>query len=257
MAGSKNFRVLIVTNPYKIKALEFMKEMSEKFPGKIDISNDARLIGATNQILVGPDDVFYVINSDGHGMANAVESFLATRGAGDLAGKNVGVVGSGGAARGIIHELAKRISRKAGGTLTIFNRTVEKAEELVKTFAPYFPHVALEAQPLSALSELAVTKDLLVSSITSGDPLNELGVYSLLKPNALIVDANYGDNSVLEANAKASGRHDLDIHDGRGMVVEGYIVPSQRMAKLWDYKVPTKVYSTIGQMFGYNPKISI
>ncbi|MEI8361442.1 MAG: hypothetical protein WCG01_04905 [bacterium] len=248
--GGKHFRVLTVTNPHKVVALEYFKKLQISHPDKIDISQDALEIGATNQILVGPDNVLHVINSDGRGMANAIENLLVSNAKG-LAGKKVGIIGAGGAARGIIYEISKRVSQVPGGCVTVFNRTPEKVIELVNEFTAYFPGLKLEAKKLADLPELSLVQDVIVSSITSGNPLADFAVYGELPDNTLIVDANYGSNSILFADAQKAGRSDLRIFDGSGMVVEGYIIPSKELAKLWGYEVSMEIYQTIGKLFDY------
>lgn len=253
-AGAKNFRVLTITNPYKIRALEYFRIQAKRFPGRVVISPDAERIGATNQILVGPDSVFHVINSDGQGMLNAIETYLADMGVGNLEDKKIGVIGAGGAARGIVYGLVKRTS-KGRGRVTLFNRTVGKAIELACEFTEFFPTAKIAVHPLDDLARVAVGLDVLVSSITEGDPLLDHSIYGLLPSNTLIVDANYGEKSVLADNAKkqAPGSN-LTVRDGRGMVVEGYIIPSRVLATLWGYEVPSSVYEKIGTLFGYKPR---
>lgn len=249
--GSAHFRVLSITNPYKIEALGFFADLAESRKN-VYLEKDARQIGATNQILIGPDNSFHVINSDGRGMLNAVETFLADRSQGALSGKSVGLIGAGGAARGIGYELAKRL--KGTGSLMIYNRTLGRGVEFSKELSAYFPDSAIEARPLGELAHTAAEHDVLISAITGGDPLADTQAYRTLSPDTLVVDANYGANSLLARHAKEAGRDDLAVYDGAGMVVEGYIIPSQELAKLWGYEVPYEVYRTIGAIFGYTPK---
>jgi shikimate dehydrogenase len=245
--GNRHFRVLAVTNPYKVMAYNYFKTLQALHPDRIDIPEDASKIGAVNQILVDKNNMFHLMNSDGQGMADAVENFLGSR----LAGKKIGVIGAGGAARGVLYEIAKRVSLKSAGSVAVFNRTFDKAQALVVEFAAYFPKVKLTAENIERLPWIAPQQDILIFSITSGDPLREYRVYETLPPKTLIVDANYGDQSVLSKNAAFSGRSDIDIHDGRGMVIEGYAIPSKRLAELWGKKVFDEVYQTIAEMFNY------
>lgn len=251
--GNQHFRVLTITNPHKVEAYNYLSKLALDWPGRIIISEDAKRIGATNQILIGPDNVFHVINSDGQGMANAIESFLAQDSLGRLAGHNVAVLGSGGAGRGIIYELAKRLAVDSQSSLTVFNRTLIKAEDLVSEYRVYFPGLKFEARPLSDLVGLAAKAEVVVSSLTEGDPLADSNIYRILPDKALIVDANYGANSVFAQHAKESGRTGVSIHDGAGMVVEGYRIPSGELAKLWNYHVSNDVYGQISRLFGYVP----
>lgn len=254
--GEKMFRVLTITNPYKVDALHFYQHLFESEPDRVEISEDAKKIGATNQILVGPDDVFHVINSDGRGMVRSIESFLQSASRGELPGKRVGLIGAGGAGRGIAYEIAKRLSGTEGGTLAIFNRTKEKALALAREFGQYFPDVAMGGHGLDELSNLIKNQEVIVSSITEGDPLLDNNVYPALPRDTLMVDANYGANSVMGAHARAAGRDDLEVYDGAGMVVEGYTIPSRELAELWGYTVPDEIYKKIGAMFGYEPKLT-
>jgi|GEM_PF-4850172 shikimate 5-dehydrogenase len=252
--GAKNFRVLTITNPYKIRALEYFQDKAKKFSNRVVISADAERIGATNQILIGPNNVFHVINSDGQGMARAIDTYLNSMGLSDLKDKNVGVIGAGGAALGIIDELVKQTAGR--GSVTIFNRTVEKAVEAARKNRALFPDAKVFAHPLDDLALIAPDQDVLVSSITEGDPLFDHHVYELLPSGTLIVDANYGAKSALAGNAKKQApKNNLAIYDGSGMVVEGYIIPSKALSKLWGYDVSPAIYKKIGSLFGYKPKL--
>jgi len=252
-SGAEHFRVLTITNPYKMDALEYFRNKIRKFPERVSISSDAERIGATNQILVGPDSVFHVINSDGQGMANAIETYLLTdlkrR---ELRNRSIGIIGAGGAARGIAYELAKRVN-KGHGSIALFNRTESKAIELAGEINQFFHKVQITAHSLDELPKLARILDILVSSITEGDPLSEYQVYKTLLPRTLLVDVNYGKNSFLVSNMEQAGRTDLIIRDGRGMVVEGYIIPSRELSGIWEYDVHSSIYETIGALFSYKP----
>lgn len=107
------FRGLSVTIPYKEAVLPFLDEIDE----------EAMQIGAVNTItfrggkLIGS-------NTDGR----AVLQLL-----GDVRGKKVFVLGAGGAARAVAYTLCK-----AGGEVTIFNRTEERAKKLASEFGCYY-----------------------------------------------------------------------------------------------------------------------
>lgn len=255
--GKSRFRVLAVTNPYKVDAYRYFRALQTAQPERIVISGNAAKIGAVNMILIDPDNVFHLFNSDGRGMAHAVENYRG----GSLAGEKVVILGAGGAARAILHEIAARVSAAPGGSVVLFNRTFGKARELVEGFASDFPDVSLRAERMENLTafyeqeaSLAVRQDILISSITAGDPLSDYRVYPALPPDALIVDANYGVNSVFFQNAATAGRSDLNIHDGRGMVIEGYVIPSKLASRLWGREVPDHVYQKIAAIFGYGVK---
>lgn len=251
-AGNALFRILTITNPYKVDALNHFKELKAAYPRRVEVDIDAERIGATNQILVGPDNVFHVINSDGKGMVQSIERHLTEAKMGQLAGKRVLLIGAGGAARGIAYEVAKGLGEQ--GVFSIANRTAEKAVKLAEELRSFFPSCAISGYPLEELLRLAGEHEVFVSSVTEGDLLQ--GVYAAFPRGALVVDANYGLKSVLAAGAKKAGRYDLHVKDGSGMVVEGYVIASQELGKLWGYTVPAGVYEKIGGMFSYIPKVA-
>ncbi len=253
--GKRHFRVLVVTNPYKVESFRHFHALHAIYPERIVITDGVANIGAVNMILIDQDDVFHLVNSDGQGMGNAVENFLG----GSLAGRRVCILGAGGAARAVLYEIARRVSAGPGGSVVLFNRTFEKGQKLIEEFAPYFPELHLSAEKMENLKAfyeqdalLCDRQDVLITSITSGDPLLDYRIYETFKPGVLIVDANYGDNFVLSRNAAYAGRNDLNIHDGRGMVIEGYVIPSKMEAEFWKREISGEVYQKIAALFGYS-----
>ncbi len=100
-----------LTMPHKITVLPYLDELSEA----------AAIIGAVNTIVVREDGSLFGENTDGKGFVEA----LARHGE-RPAGKNIVILGAGGAARAIAVECAL-----AGAALiTVVNRTASKAEGL-------------------------------------------------------------------------------------------------------------------------------
>lgn len=99
-----------LTMPHKIRAIPYLDELSEA----------ARIIGAVNTIVV-KDGKLFGENTDGKGFVQAITNKGIT-----LGGKQVVILGAGGAAKAIAVECAL-----AGAShICIFNRTKEKAEKL-------------------------------------------------------------------------------------------------------------------------------
>ena len=99
-----------LTMPHKIRAIPYLDELSEA----------ARIIGAVNTIVV-KDGKLFGENTDGKGFVQALSNKGITPD-----GKQVVILGAGGAAKAIAVECAL-----AGAShVCIFNRTKEKAEEL-------------------------------------------------------------------------------------------------------------------------------
>jgi shikimate dehydrogenase len=88
-----------------------------------DINRDARLIGAVNTVnREGEKLVGY--NTDGKGFIKSLREDAKV----DPKGKNILILGAGGAARG----LAIQLSLEKTNRIVIANRTLKRAEELVK-----------------------------------------------------------------------------------------------------------------------------
>jgi len=87
--GAMNFGGANVTIPHKVNVIDFLDKLSE----------EARIIGAVNTIKFGEKLIGY--NTDGYGALQALRSSSA-----DLNGKNILILGSGGAARAIAITLA-------------------------------------------------------------------------------------------------------------------------------------------------------
>ncbi|NGX30670.1 MAG: Shikimate dehydrogenase (NADP(+)) [Chlamydiae bacterium] len=102
-----DFKGLSVTMPFKEKVIEFLDE----------VEKDALEMGAVNTITIRNHRL---IGSNTDGLGDM-----------DLKAKSVFVLGAGGVARAIVHQL-----KKQGADVTIFNRSVEKAK---KFGVPVFP----------------------------------------------------------------------------------------------------------------------
>ncbi len=117
-----DFRGASVTIPHKENLLRFVKERG----GRIEPL--AALIGAANTLTVGDDGSLYASNTDYAAALDAVCDGLGIQ-RDELAGRRVAVIGAGGAARAIVAGFAHH-----GATVVIYNRTLERAEELARAF---------------------------------------------------------------------------------------------------------------------------
>jgi len=119
-----NFAGFNVTIPYKI---EIMKHLDE-------IDDLAKSIGAVNTVAI-KDGKLKGYNTDGIGFLRSLEEEINV----SVAGKNIFILGSGGAARAISMTLAMNKARR----LYICNRTYEKAESLAKDINSKHGNVAI------------------------------------------------------------------------------------------------------------------
>ncbi|KXU90482.1 shikimate dehydrogenase [Paraburkholderia monticola] len=109
-------RGLNVTVPFKLDAHAFANTLSPR----------AAAAGAVNTLRVDADGI-YGDNTDGFGLVRDIEVNLGV----PLKGARILLLGAGGAARGVVLPMLDR----APHTLTIVNRTAQKAEALVEQFA--------------------------------------------------------------------------------------------------------------------------
>lgn len=113
---------LSVTIPHKLNAIDYVKNHSGRIDGL------AEYIGAVNTLGFWPEGRADGINSDEHGFITAL-----TEGASilpeTLKGKRVAVLGSGGVSRTIVAAM-----KAHGASVTIYNRTLAKAQALADRF---------------------------------------------------------------------------------------------------------------------------
>lgn len=165
-----------------------------------NLSDEAACAKAVNTLAI-KDGKLYGDNTDGRGLvADLIEQGVS------LASSDVAIVGAGGATRGAILPLLK-----AGAKLTIYNRTLTKAQSLATDFD------ALSKHPLSikTLDELMRAKhDVIInatSATTHGQHLN-LGDCQA----NFAYDMMYGKPSAFLAHFAAQN---AKICDGYGMLI--------------------------------------
>ena len=110
---------------------------------------DAKLVGAVNT-LKRTEDGWYGYNTDLYGFMSALRSDGI-----DLKGKNVVVLGAGGASRAIICAVLKSSARK----LVICNRTYEKAKALADEFGDAYKDTEITAFATDAALIAAMEND--------------------------------------------------------------------------------------------------
>ncbi|MFX0136174.1 MAG: shikimate dehydrogenase [Candidatus Hodarchaeota archaeon] len=143
-----NIMGINVTLPFKQKILKYLDE----------IEPIAQKIGAVNTI---KNNEGYLIgrNTDAEG---AIKAFLD---AGySLSGKNVLLLGAGGAARAIAYIMAKEVNK-----IIIANRTVKKAIKLANELKKYFDtEIEGKNNSLSVLKEESKKTDILINTTSIG-----------------------------------------------------------------------------------------
>ncbi|EAT16773.1 shikimate dehydrogenase [Desulfuromonas acetoxidans] len=219
VAGLKALQVqgVNVTVPHKEMVCAFMDRLDD----------EAALIGAVNTV-VREGSEFVGYNTDGLGLVDSLKADLNI----DVCQKNVMVLGAGGAARSAIVALARQGVRK----LTIANRTVDRAQQLVERYQPSFPDVDFLVSSLTceALTSVVSETDLIVNSTSlglSGESFNVLPWHVVGRP-CYIYDMIYsaqGTPLVLAARERG-----YRCCDGLGML----IAQGEAAFRLWTGKDP-------------------
>ncbi len=194
-----------ITIPHKESVIALLDELTV----------DARAIGAVNTI-VNKDGRLIGHNTDGAGYIKSLSLETGFK----VHGKNVILLGAGGAARGIVSAIVD----EGPAALTIANRTVEKAERLASDFMEK-AGIEIKTAPLEkpALLPYIEEADILINSTSLGmgakKPFNTL-VLSLdkLPKEAIVSDIVYKplDTALL----KSARRAGLKVHKGLGMLIQ-------------------------------------
>ncbi len=171
-----NIRGVNLTIPHKEAACDLVDELDEQ----------ASLIGAINTI-VNTGGRLKGYNTDGLGLLKALKQALDV----DVAGKDVLLLGAGGACRAALVALCQAGVR----SVAIANRTRERSQSLIKELAPRFKGTAFAEYELSpTMCEGALTPvDLLIN--TSAVGLNGEGfgfeITKCLKKEGAVYDMVY------------------------------------------------------------------
>ncbi len=112
------FKGFSVTIPHKTNALNYVQRKA----GKVEPL--AEIIGAANTLIFGPDDRTSAYNTDCRAAIDAVKTVMKK-----LNGVSAAVIGAGGVARALVAGLVGE-----GAKVTIYNRTVKKAQRLADEF---------------------------------------------------------------------------------------------------------------------------
>ena len=189
-----------VTIPHKTAIMEHLDE----------IDPTAEAAGAVNTV-VRRGDRLIGFNTDGLGY---VRSLKEEAGA-EISGRRIVVLGAGGAARGILHALA----REKPAHIAIVNRTVSRAEELARSLPAGVPAAALGPDDLR---EACTGADIVINTTSAGMSPNTdelpLGIdASWLAPGAVASDIVYNPmRTRFLAEAERAG---CRAHYGLGMFI--------------------------------------
>lgn len=130
-------RGMNVTVPHKEAVIKHASELRPR----------ADLAGAANTLTFGVNGDYVADNTDGIGLVHDLTNNHAVQ----LAGKNILILGAGGAVRGVLAPLIEQ----APGSVTIVNRTLDKARALIERFSNIatYNQVTLRASSYSDLPQ--------------------------------------------------------------------------------------------------------
>jgi shikimate dehydrogenase len=188
-----------VTVPFKLEAWKLASNHTSR-------SIDAE---AANTLSF-KDGTIYADNTDGAGLVRDIESNLGI----DLKGKNILLIGAGGAAQGALHPLLEA----SRASLVIYNRSPEKALKLQKTVVEHdrFRSFSVKAAGFGALG--GERFDVVINATAAGLSDSEIPLpATVFAPGALAYDMMYGRETPFMAFARA---HGASVADGLGMLVE-------------------------------------
>jgi len=192
------FRGVNVTIPHKEEVMLYLDEIDE----------GARQIGAVNTI-VNEQGKLIGYNTDGIGYVRSLKEETGFA----VNNKNILMLGAGGAARGVVHALAKERPAR----IWIANRTPERARQLAMEMS----HLAdIEGIAMTEVARVAEQADLIVNNTPLGmhPNVNETPLdASLIGPHMVVSDLVY--NPLITRFLREASAAGARIHGGLGMFV--------------------------------------
>ncbi len=186
-----------ITLPLKNQAFRLANRHSER----------AELSESANTLSFKTTTRWRADSTDGPGLLRDLTSNLGIR----LEGQRVCIIGAGGAAAGILYDLLQQ----QPSNLTLFNRTLEKAELLAEKFVSVGP---VEARPLDEINQ-GVSFDLVINATSSGHHRRQPALSAqLFGAESFCYDLNYG--VAHESTRNWCHSHEVRCADGLGMLIE-------------------------------------
>jgi len=192
---------LNITVPFKLDAFSFADQLTHR----------AQYAGAVNTLKKMPDGKILGDNTDGAGLLCDITKNLGWI----IRGKRVLVLGAGGAVRGVMAPLLAENPQR----IVIANRTLGKAEELVKLFTAGKSAQDSKILRASSLQIHARPFDIVINgtSASLGGAMPDLSP-AILASDACCYDMMYGKE--LTPFLQWAKNHGAKVADGLGMLVE-------------------------------------
>jgi shikimate dehydrogenase len=217
-----------VTIPHKVEAVKLMDRLDKS----------AKTIGAVNTI-VNDDGTLTGYNTDGLGAVKALEEAY-----GSLRHSKVLLLGAGGAARAVAHQIAELVS-----DLSIINRSQAKAAALTESVRQVCKGASVKPGGLGDLASAISSADILINATSVGmknSTKTTIVDPKLLRPGLLVFDLVYNPlRTKLLIDAEAAGAKVL--YGAEMLVYQG-----AEAFRLWTSIEPpiTLMMSTVMQQLG-------
>lgn len=210
-----NISGLNVTIPHKVAIMEFLDEVDE----------EAKIIGAVNTV-VNIDGRLIGYNTDGRGYLTSLGKVLEK----PLAESEVLVIGAGGAARAIV----TAVMNKGVDSMTITNRTIEKAVSIKENYQQY-KRGNINILTLEEAKATVGTFDIIINTTSIGmsPKTDEIPIdLENIKTRVVLSDLIY--NPIWTKWLQLGEQKGAIIHNGVGMFVEQGALAFQK----WTGQVP-------------------
>lgn len=209
-----------LTMPHKLAVIPYLDELSEA----------ASIIGAVNTVVVREDGSLFGENTDGKGFIEALLRYGE-----QPSGKNVVILGAGGAARSIAVECALAGAAK----ITVINRTEAKARELAGLIREKV-NVTADASGWVPEQEIPDRTDILINATCIGlgnDRKSKPDIrYDSIKPGMTVSDVVFNPSDTLFL--KEAYRRGAKTVNGLGMLA----CQGARNFTLWtDMEAPLEI----------------
>ena len=194
---SKSVRGFNITAPYKERIIPYLSKLDSR----------SRSIGAVNTVKISLDGRMAGYNTDVDGILASLEKLGAIKD-----GKCV-ILGAGGAARACVYTALKT----GYHSLTILNRTLDRARKLKKEFGAIIPNSAISARELNSENLVDEMQDchLLINAVTNPFPIR--ADFSQVSSDLKFLDLGYKSPSSILLSAR---RARVKCADGVLMLVE-------------------------------------
>jgi shikimate dehydrogenase len=180
-------------------------------------TDSAKRARAANTLLFRKANDWLADNTDGRGLVRDLLTNLSRNLSRDTHGSRICIIGAGGATAGILGDLLER----GPASITIANRTLERAQDLQQAFNDVTGAVAESTIKAISLDDLAASEpfDLIINATSLGHAGGHPELPpAMLLPDSLCYDLNYGNAAKpLRTYCRLAGIH---YADGLGMLVE-------------------------------------